>query len=89
MPASCWLATPQPLPCALPPSPLTSPLSASAPAGSKFALPDEGEEGGAGAEEQLTHLGRSLAELNDVGVSAYPPRLASAPQTATLLSARR
>ena len=32
-------------------------------AGGKFSLPDE--EGGEG--EQLTHLGRSLAELEDVG----------------------
>lgn len=33
-------------------------------AGSKFALPDEDEAGAAG--EQLTHLGRSLAELEDL-----------------------
>lgn len=33
-------------------------------AGSKFALPDDDEGGGGG--EQLTHLGRSLAELEDL-----------------------
>lgn len=36
-------------------------------AGGKFALPDEAEAGEGGPEEQLTHLGRSLAEMNDVG----------------------
>lgn len=48
-------------------------------AGSKFALPDEDEGGASG--EQLTHLGRSLAELEDlqeVGRAAHAPFLSAA-----------
>jgi len=36
-------------------------------AGSKFTLSDAGDDGPGGQEEPLTHLGRSLAELEDGG----------------------
>lgn len=36
-------------------------------AGSKFSLPEDEGEGGGGGGEQLTHMGRSLAELEDLG----------------------